>query len=141
MADPKKVKRTVRIRGFSYFENDTDPLSGDTIRVERTATRGDTIEVEEPQAERGDRLGAFGDPAARDGEEAVAPVSGSDLSLAGDDELVAFVESANASDVVDAAGNDPALARRLLDAEQTAHGQDARKTVVEPLTALAASDE
>jgi hypothetical protein len=78
-------------------------------------------------------------PAATDTDtdtEEVEEVSSiSDMS---DEELVAWIkeDKPTAHEVVDAAEGDPALARRLLDAEDEASGGDSRKSVISGLTAI-----
>lgn len=63
-----------------------------------------------------------------EGTEALA--SG-EMPSVDDDDLAAFVEEANADDVIDRAGDDPDVAARLLEAEQAQ--EKPRKTVVEAL--------
>lgn len=59
-------------------------------------------------------------------------------SVQSDSELIEFVSNNNVTDVVAAAGDDPALAARLLDAERAAAGDgEPRKTVVEGLEKVA----
>lgn len=97
----------------------------------RTIRQGDTLpdNVLPEDEERLRSNGAYGEPKAPD-----APA---DLAGASDEELAAFVAGASAKEVVERAGDDPALAQRLLAIEQD--GKD-RKTAVEALEAIVDGD-
>lgn len=84
-----------------------------------------------------------GDPVQPPG--VVTPLSGVgdavsiDVAEAGPGQIADHIrdEKLNASDTVALAGDDPALAAKVLEAEQLAHGGDARSTVVGPLEKIA----
>lgn len=129
----KTVERTVKIKAHSYrayVPNPRDPDSN--ILVRRVAKRGETIELSEDEAARGDALDAFG--TGKETEESAAiEVAGMD-----DEELVTWIEENDPTvqDVVDASAGNGALAQRLLDAETSATGGDPRKGVVKGLAAV-----
>jgi hypothetical protein len=70
-----------------------------------------------------------------------------DVRTASVEEIARHIDQANdgkglnATDTVALAGDDPALAGKVLEAEVTASGGDGRTTVVEPLTRLRDRDE
>src|SRR5690349_4500350 len=113
-------ERTVTCLGFRYEDEEG---------YIKLAGRGETIELSEREAERGDRLGAFtvAEP------EAPAGGIGPDST---DEELEAFAKGAKVSEVVEAANGDAAFAQRLLEAENAATGNDPRKGVAEGLAAV-----
>jgi hypothetical protein len=122
-------ERTVTAVGFRY--EDTDGYI-------KLAQRGETINLSDEEAARGDRLGAF---AVESLPEAKRPVDATDdVVVIGpdstDEELEAFVKDAKVGDVVDAAGQDGAFAQRLLEAENAATGNDPRKGVADGLAAV-----
>jgi hypothetical protein len=131
-----KEKRKIKIRAFSYLETVDDPSNPDnSLRVSQTAMRDQEVELEPDQIEKGERFNAF---YSDDDESDTGLPEGFDPSIAGEDELIEWIEESNpnASQVIEAAQGDPDTARRLLAAEEAAHGNDARKTVVEGLGAI-----
>jgi hypothetical protein len=119
-------ERTVTAVGFRYEDPDG---------YVKLAVRGETINLSDEEAARGDRLGAFAveslPEAKRPSDPTVEATIGPDST---DDELEAFVKEAKVTEVVDAAGGDAAFAQRLLEAENAATGNDPRKGVAEGLT-------
>jgi hypothetical protein len=60
-----------------------------------------------------------------------------------DEQLIAWIrdEKPTVPELVEAVGSDAALARRMLDAEGVATGQDPRATLVEQLERVAGGNE
>lgn len=152
------AKYKIRHAGFTYFkEHDTvDSGTGQEVKVWTPvlALRGETVDVKKASdIKKGLDTDAFWLPefhpitgVLHEGEgEDASEVGGlqvqwsSDIDTATDDELVDFVQRATVKEVVDAADT-PARAQRLLDAEKSASGDDARKTVVKKLTKLVDAD-
>jgi hypothetical protein len=111
-----------------------------TEEDEAAAKEAADAEAAEIAAAQQSQLEAQGTPAAdtetdTDTEEVEEVSSISDMT---DEELVAWIkeDKPTAHEVVDAAEGDPELARRLLDAEDTATGGDSRKSVISGLTAI-----
>lgn len=131
------AKRTIKYETFPYRVEIPAPggKDGDTIVVEKLGRRGETVDIPfKDDVALGDRLGAFGDPGVPP-----EPVVGErDLTELGEDELALWIEDQHptVSEVVDAAGGDPEVAKRLLAAENSASGQDPRKGVVDGLAAV-----
>lgn len=125
-------ERTIAIRAFPYYVDVEDPITGDTRKRERIARRGETVDLREQDVKRGEKFGAFQ-------SDAVETESGLDLSTASSAELAEWIESDSPTvqEVVDAAGDDPARAQVLLDAENVATGNNPRKGVVDGLGAVA----
>lgn len=113
----------------------------------RPVGRGAVLDVDQDTA---DRLVADG--VAREGEHNIDPVLAPapstvstdedrtdqfDPATAGDDELAAWVEDSTIADIEAAVGDDPAIAQRVLAAEQ-ARGDDQRSTLVQKLEGITA---
>lgn len=130
------AERTIRHVSFSFREEANDPVRpGEKIIIERKVPRGARVDI--PFADdiaRGEKFGAF-ESESGDGEQVAEVTSIRDLS---DEELIFWIKEDHpkVSEVVDAAEGDTELARRLLDAEDTATGGDSRKGVIEGLTAV-----
>lgn len=118
--------RTIRILRFRWVDEEG---------YDRFACQGETVELADEDAARGDADGAF----ITDEPEPVEESSAISIDST-DEELVTFVGSANVSEVV-AAATDPEMAKRLLDAENGSTGNDPRKGVVEGLAAIAGQAE
>lgn len=139
MAEPKTktVERVVKAQFFRYTKLVT-PAGADKPRaVMATARRGDTVNVLEAEAERGDNLGAF----HADAEITHTPdgdVVEVDVREMSDADLAVWIkdDKPKASDVVELAEDDPALAERLLNAERAATNGRPRATVNKPLTKI-----
>lgn len=125
------VKRTVHHLFYSYATTLKDEAGRDVATV-LTGQRGDTIELSEAEARRGDALGAFTPDGPGGGE---LPPDGPSFNAMGatDEDLDSFVTGANAPEVVEAAGDSPAAAERLLDAEERVRQGNPRKSVMGPL--------
>lgn len=114
----------VKIRHFDYADG------------EKSAKRGDVINVNAEDLERGKAIDAFASDAKDSESEEVDVV---DLS---DDELADWLEeeSPNVKETVAAAGDDPESARRLLAAEESVSGGDPRQGVVDGLNKIIEGD-
>lgn len=135
------AKETVKVKSHSYTVEVDDPANpGKKINAVRVAKRGTTIDTSKLSSyekERAERLHVFETEEDREAA-AQAEETAANLDEFGDDELEAWVKDATAQQVVDAANADPALAPRLLKAENTATDNDPRKTVVAGLEAVQA---
>lgn len=127
--------RKIRIRAFSYFREVEDEATGQDVIRPMVAQRGETVELTEAEIKKGERLNAFVVESDESDDDAPNEVDDDFVELAGEDELIAFVESRNAPQVVAAADGDAEKAKRLLEAEKASEGED-RKTVVEGLGAV-----
>jgi hypothetical protein len=116
-------ERTVRILGFNYTDGEG---------IERMATRGQTLDFSDDDATRGDESGAF----ALSDEEAAVAGEASISAASTDEELIEFAKTAKVGEVVEAAGGAAEFAKRLLEAENGATGNDPRKGVAEGLAAV-----
>lgn len=117
------AERTIKHLSFRYTDADG---------VERHAFQGETLDLPAEEAKRGDEIGAFRT------DESDAATGDFDPATASDEELAAWFDTKpTVQDVLDAAGDDPQRAQRLLDAENEASGNDPRKGVVEGLAAIA----
>lgn len=130
------AERTIRDKAFRYSVESSDTMEpGKIVLRQRLARRGDKVELREEDIRRGEALGAFvteddtvvtatGDETSRESLDAMTDV-----------ELVAWLEEEkpSAPQVINAAGDDPELAQRLLDAENSIAGRNARSTVVKGL--------
>ena len=134
---------TVAARAFPYRIEEEHPYEPDKILPQdRTAMRGDVIEVLPADYARGMRLNAF----LRQGQTIEELTSGgvSDTELqfsaadATDTELINWIkdEGPRVQQVVDASEGDAETAARLLSAETSATGNDPRKGVVAGLEAV-----
>lgn len=141
-------KRTVKDKAFRYFEEGDHPVEpGKKVLRQRLARRGDTLDFREEDAARGDHLGAFYTDAELNamnsdsaGEPDMTPATMSGKSV---EELTAWLEEErpNAPKTVAAAGDDPELAARLLEAEESVTGREARSSVVSKLQEIIDSAE
>lgn len=124
-------KRTIKHVYFSYVEPVDTPLG--PVNVIQTAYQGQTLDLSEEDAARGDRLGSF-----EGTEPDVEPVpfvdgnSGQERAAraaAGTGDPQSFVDNATAKEVLDHAGDNPDTAEQLLSAEEGREGGP-RATVV-----------
>lgn len=134
-------ERTVKILAHSYKELVTDPAGKKRMHV-RVAHRGETVELSEEEAARGDELGSFltGDEEISDNGK-VVDENAFDATEAGEDELIDWIENQDPTvkETVEAAGGDPDVARRILDAEEEM--ADPRKGVIKGLGAILNRDQ
>jgi hypothetical protein len=141
----KKLRKvTVATRAFPYrIEAEHQYEPGKLVYEDRTAYRGEEIELLPADHARGLRFNAF----LKSGQSvddlgSGGPVSSTALQFsakdATDTELINWIKDGNPSvqDVVDASEGDPETAARLLSAEGAATGNDPRKGVVMGLEAV-----
>jgi hypothetical protein len=115
------AERTIKILSFNYSDAEGNW---------RTAWQGQSVELSEEDIARGEEAGAFVT------EEVAADEAGAISLESTDEELEAFVKDAKISKVVEAAGQDAEFAKRLLEAENAATGNDPRKGVVAGLAQI-----
>lgn len=149
------VEKTIKHGVFWYHAPEVGIVNGEekVLLVERLAFHGDTIQIHRrADLDRGDEHGAFltdEEAKARAALAQIPPPVGSEdegsedeapsLQDRPDDELVDYImgtgefdgKKPNADQVVAAAGDDPDLAARLLDAEETAQGDKGPRQGVE----------
>lgn len=160
MSESKTQNREVVIRHgvFWYHVMEPQVINGEEkdVLTQRMAFRGETVNLTRAvDIERGERHGAFMSeeeikqlpkaaelPPPPDGEAAGAP----NLNELGDDEIVDWLMSTGefdgqkkptADEVVAAVGDNPELADRVLEAEETASGGEPRKGITERLEKVA----
>lgn len=143
MSGKKLTRVVVAARAFPYrVEEEHQYEPGKTVYQDRTAMRGEEIEVLPFDHERGTRLGAFLKRGERVEDLGTGSTSPGALQFsardATDTELINWIKDDNPTvqDVIDASEGDPETAARLLTAESAATGNDARKGVVAGLEAV-----
>lgn len=132
----------IKIRAFPYYEDVEDPISGETRPVERIARRGDVVELDDKNLARAKKFDAIADP-----EDDVEPEGGDTAqfpeSVTIEDASVEQVadwikrEKPTVDAVVEEANENPENARKLIEAEELATGQQPRSTLVEKLEEIA----
>jgi hypothetical protein len=138
---------------FWYYASEMQVINGeekDTL-IQKMAFNGETVTLtRDSDIERGERYGAFysDEEMERLGlNRASADTEGGAISLADrdDQELVDWLMSTGefdgnkkptADEVIAAAGDDPDLAERLIEAEDTASGGNPRKSVDDGLNKI-----
>lgn len=98
----------------------------DAENKQRTANRGEVVDLSDSEIERLEALDAIG-PVGTVAKLDAQPGAGGDLTGLSDEELAEWVADHKAEEVVEAAGT-AELAERLLDAEESGKK---RKTVIE----------
>lgn len=112
--------RTIKILLFRWVDGDG---------YDRYARKGETVELSDEDAARGDSDGAF----VTEEDEAPAPTIGPEST---DAELSEFVKGAKVGEVVALAEGNPEFAHRLIAAETDATGGEPRKGVAKGLAAI-----
>jgi hypothetical protein len=130
---------TIKIRAFPYYVTEDNPLTGQPIRRERIARRGETVELSDEDYNRASYFDAIRSEADEDVANAVGDGT-STVDSASIEELAKWLQESKPTvdETVDAAEDDPVVARRLLDAENLATGQQPRKGVEDGLKAIIA---
>lgn len=165
MADEKTIEdypvlaeKTVQHGLFWYYKPEMQVINGEERLqlIQHTAFSGEKIQLHmHSDLERGERHGAFlpaGASIAQSGELVPPQEEETEVELSSLDheDLVDWLmgtgmfdgqKKPTAAEVVTAAEGDPALAKRLLDAEQEASGGEPRKQVREGLEKTAAESE
>lgn len=129
---------TIKIRAFPYYETVKDPVSGQDVRREHIARRGDTVELSEADYERAVRFDAIQD--LTDKEVADANADAFSFETASEAQLATYIktEKPSVDTLVKKVGNDPVLAQRVLDAENLATGNQPRAALDDKLSKVAA---
>jgi hypothetical protein len=132
------VQRTIRRPFFSYNAPLLDPtgepildLAGKPAYYQKLGYKGETVDLYPADAARGDEHGVF----LADGESLEAPSTESlrlnDIGLLSDEQLALMWEdkAPKVADLLQAVGENPELAQRVLDAETKATAGDPRATL------------
>ena len=136
---PKTVERVVRARFVRYTEMIPVPGKDDEFQpVMRSGHRGATINVLETEEPKLARSEAFFTDQEVTRDESGEPVVEVDIHEMSDTDLAEWIKNdkPTVSDVVEAAGDDPRLAERLMAAEAVATGGKSRKGVNDGLTVI-----
>lgn len=141
MTDNETHEVEIRIGQFVYYREVPDHRRpGETILKADVATRGQTIEVNQRDYDKGMRTGAFvGSVEETDETGQPEAAGGFSASEAGLDEIAAHIEenNLNVDDTVALAGDDPDVAERVLEAERqvaTENDDEPRKGVEDGLS-------
>lgn len=132
---------TIGIRAFPHYEDVKDPLTGQDVRKENIAFKGQSVEVSDEDYERGQRFNAFVDTEAGSSDGESAGAASPTLSEASVPELSDWLlgkyddqtSKPTVDDVLDAVDDDAALASRMIEAEEHASGGQPRSSLVEGL--------
>jgi hypothetical protein len=138
MADDSKYSNevTIKIRAFPYYVDIEDPVTGRQVRQERIAERGDTVKLSDVDFERAQRFNAI----QTDTDEGLAEATGAwSVETASVEDVAEYIknEKPTVDELVEAANEDPATARKILQAEDLATGQQPRKGLTDKLGDLA----
>lgn len=127
------AERTIKVLRHSYREK-----SSSGKMVTRVAKRGETIDVEGDELERGERLGAFVTDEDVEAVEA-ADTKPDNLDEMGSDELSEVVGNFTVKELVEQAheSDDPEFVQRLIAAENANTGNDPRKSLIAGLEEVA----
>jgi hypothetical protein len=136
----------IKILAFPYYEDDVDPVTGNDVKLERMAYRNDEVELSDIDLERAKRFEAFyadedGEPVLGEEASPETPPEGEvdldnlDAATASADQLAAWIKKSKPTvdEVVDEANEDPAIASKLIEAENLATGQQPRSTLIDRL--------
>lgn len=138
----KPVQRTIGVSLFPYF--DTVEIGGVKRRIRKTARYGDTVTLtEEADVLRGDNNGHFLKPGQKaEGGNGRPAVNIGDLGLLTDEQLADLFKEKppTVNEILDAVGDDPGLAARVLAAERGSD-HEPRKTLVEKLEQIETGGE
>jgi hypothetical protein len=153
----------IKHKAFRHYEEVPSVQDPDaTVLRARVARRGDTVDVRDVDFRRGEAHDAFFTeeelaaqqaPVEQEGADKPVDPSGSggppeppeafDASDKSVNDLIEWLEEAkpNAPQTISAAGDDPEVAERLLEAEESVTGRQARSTVVEGLERIIDKEE
>lgn len=135
---------TIAIRGFPYYVDVRDLVTGRMVRQERVAMRGETVSLAPWDYQRAVKFNAIA-VSTEEGEGGTTPVAaerepGWDPNTQSLDEVnvedVSLWISGSrptVSEVVEEANSDPDRAQKLLDGERHATGDQPRSTLIEQL--------
>lgn len=128
--------RTIKFKSFVWNESYKD-YDGSSRTRNTQAKQGEEVDLPDAVIAYGESLGAFVTPEDEVAEEAGAVEVGAMDS----DELVDWVSESTIPQVVNVAKTDPTLVSALLEAENTATGNDPRTGLVAGLTQVAGDGE
>lgn len=143
----------IKIRAFPYYVDEPDPITGEDVKKERLARRNDVVDLSDADLARAKRFDAI--HVDEDGEPTVDLVSSEetppaetvdldnvDVQTASPEVLAEWIKTKKPTvdEVVDEANEDPAVASRLLQAENLATGQQPRSTLAERLQEIIDGD-
>lgn len=134
---------TITIRAFPYYEDDIDLVSGRPVRKELIARRGETVKLNDVDYRRFQKFsaGVDGGPenvSSDSSEEAPGAKfdpNSQTLSEATVPDIAAWLKEDRPTidAVLEEVNNDPEQARKVLEAENLATGQQPRKGLVDKL--------
>lgn len=121
---------TLKIRAFPYYVDYTDPVTGEERKQEKVARRGDKVVLSDHDYRRAlhfDAVLTEADVAARE----VTGDEDATIETMTVEQLAEWLKNAKPTvdQVLDEVNEDPALAARMLEAENLATGQDPRTTL------------
>jgi hypothetical protein len=138
---------TVTIRAFPYYTDTTDLVTGRPVRQENIARRGDTLKLNDVDYARFQKFSAGVDGGPENVSRATETVpstgkfdpNSQTLSEATVPDIAEWIkdEHPTVDEVVEEVNNDPDSARKVLEAENLATGQQPRSTLVERLEDIA----
>jgi hypothetical protein len=130
--------RKVKHVQFEYYEEVENPQDPKNPRLAaRYARQGEIVDIpRDADVERGERFGAFFTDAEL--KNADAPTGSVAVAEKTDQQLIDWIteDRPNVNQTIEAAGGDPSLAQRILDAESAATGGDPRQGVVDGLATV-----
>lgn len=139
-------KAVIKIRAFPYYEDVVNPLTDKKEKTERVARRGQEVDLSDADFERAQRFDAI----VKEGESA-DPDDGDLPQFPGDvtieaasvEQLSNWIkrEKPTVDEVVQEADDDTENARKLIEAENHATGQQPRSTLVERLQEIVSDNE
>lgn len=130
----------IKIKAFPYYADEHDDISGEDVRVEKLARRGDVIEVDQAdyvRAMKHDAAVDF-DPGAEPAEaEDQEPVD-LDFGEATSAEIAEFMQSNKLSvkALMERIGDSEEIAQKVYDAEIDITGGEPRSTLLDELDQL-----
>lgn len=144
MATDTKHKVKIKIRAFPYYVDDIDPVSGNPVRRELVARRGDEIELSDLDYERATRFDAITEPegTTTDPATGAAVDVASNIDVASPEEVATWLKESKPTidETVAAAEDDPMKAKKLLEAENLVTGRQPRQGVLNGLNAIIQGD-
>lgn len=139
-------KAVIKIRAFPYYEDVEDPVSGEKVRREFVARRGQEVDLSDVDFARAQKFDAI----VKEGESA-DPDDGNLPQFPGDvtieaasvEQLSNWIkrEKPTVDEVVQEADDDTENARKLIESENHATGQQPRTTLIERLQEIITDNE
>lgn len=148
------TKVRIKIRAFPYYVDREDPVTGRPVRQEIVAVRGQEADLNDVDLERAKRFEAIyvdseGNPVVDEvpEEQATPGVTADSFDLETADvettaswlkgELTDQDGKPTVDEVIGEINEDPVTAKKVIEAENLATGQDPRSTLVERAEAIA----